>query len=135
MARTADCTRSSWSAKATPSRPERGTMATRSITPRSVSMARRPGVSLQELEQQIDGVIAEVIDKGVTAEELERAKTRLIADATYAADSQATLARWYGTVLATGGTIKDVQEWPSRIKAVTAEAVRDAAQHWLDKRR
>jgi zinc protease len=97
--------------------------------------APRPGVSLPDLEQQIDGVLAEVIDKGVTAEELERAKTRLIADATYAADSQATLARWYGTVLATGGTIKDVQEWPSRIKAVTAEAVRDAAQHWLDKRR
>ena len=97
--------------------------------------APRPGVSLQDLEQQIDGVIAEVVDKGVTAEELERAKTRLIADATYAADSQATLARWYGTVLATGGTIKDVQEWPGRIKAVTAEAVREAAQHWLDKRR
>src|SRR4029079_11473882 len=87
------------------------------------------------VEQEVDGRIAEVVDKGVTAEELERAKTRLIADATYAADSQATLARWYGTVLATGGSIKDVQEWPSRIKAVTAEAVRDAARHWLDKRR
>ena len=35
-------------------------------------------------------MIADVIAKGVTAEELERAKNRLIADAIYAQDSQAT---------------------------------------------
>jgi zinc protease len=97
--------------------------------------ATRPGVSLPDLEKQIDEVIAEVIDKGVNAEELERAKTRLIADAIYAADSQMELARWYGSTLTTGGTIKDVQEWPDRIKAVTAQQVQDAARHWLDKRR
>jgi zinc protease len=97
--------------------------------------APRPGVSLTDVEQQIDGVIGEVADKGVTAEELERAKTRLIADATYAADSQAALARWYGTALTTGGSIKDVALWPTRIKAVTAQAVQEAARQWLDKRR
>jgi zinc protease len=95
----------------------------------------RPGVSLPELERQIDAVIGEVIAKGVSAEELERAKTRLIADAIYAADSQTALARWYGTTLTTGGSVKDVQSWPARIKAVTAQAVQDAARHWLDKRR
>ncbi len=51
---------------------------------------------------------------------LERAKTRLVADAIYAQDSQATLARWYGAALATGQTIRDVQEWPERIEAVSA---------------
>ena len=40
-----------------------------------------------------------------TAKALERAKTRLVADAIYAQDSQATLARWYGASLATGQTI------------------------------
>jgi zinc protease len=97
--------------------------------------APRPGVSLADVEQQIDGAIGEVADKGVTAEELERAKTRLIADATYAADSQAALARWYGTALTTGGSVKDVALWPTRIKAVTAQAVQEAAREWLDKRR
>jgi zinc protease len=97
--------------------------------------APRPGVSLPELEKQIDVVIDDVIDKGVSAEELERAKTRLIADAIYAADSQASLARWYGSTLATGGKIEDVQSWPGRIKAVTAKDVQEAARRWLDKRR
>jgi zinc protease len=97
--------------------------------------APRPGVELTDLEKQMDDVITEVADKGVSAEELERAKTRLIADAIYAADSQAALARWYGTALTTGGTVKDVQSWPTRIKAVTANAVQEAARHWLDKKR
>jgi zinc protease len=95
----------------------------------------RPGVTLPELESDIDSVIAELIDKGISAEELERAKTRLIADAVYARDSQTELARWYGAALTTGSTVDDVKDWPERIKAVTAAQVQDAARHWLDKRR
>jgi zinc protease len=97
--------------------------------------APRPGVTLPQLEAAVDAVIAEVIDKGVTAEELERSKTRLIADAVYAHDSQASMARWYGGALMSGSTVEDVNRWPDRIKAVTAQQVRDAARHWLDKRR
>jgi zinc protease len=32
-------------------------------------------------------------------------------------------------------TIDSVRTWPDRIRAVTAEAVRDAARQWLDKQR
>jgi zinc protease len=95
----------------------------------------KPGTSLAQLEDAIDAVIAEVAQNGVTADEVARAKTRLIADAVYAQDSQGTLARWYGAALTTGGTIEQVQGWPDRLKAVTVEQVRDAARHWLDKRR
>ena len=95
----------------------------------------RPGVTLPQLEADVDAVIAEVIAKGVTDEELERAKTRLIADAVYAQDNQASMARWYGAALTTGATVNDVQHWPDRIRAVTAEQVQDAARQWLDKRR
>jgi len=52
----------------------------------------RPDVTLQQFEAEADAVIAEVILKGVTAGELERTKSRLIADATYAQDNQATMA-------------------------------------------
>jgi len=97
--------------------------------------APRQGVTLPQLEAAIDSVIAEVIAKGVTPEELERAKTRLIADAVYAHDSQASMARWYGEALATGSTVNDIEHWPDRIRAVTAEQVQDAARQWLDKRR
>ncbi len=95
----------------------------------------RPGVTLPQLEADTDAVIAQVIDKGVTDEELERTKTRLIADALYAQDNQASMARWYGASLTTGATVNDVRHWPDRIRAVTADQVRDAARHWLDKRR
>ncbi len=100
-----------------------------------VSGTPRPNVTLQQLEEAIDSVIAELADKGVTPEEIERAKTRLVADAVFAQDSQSTLARWYGVALTTGLTVAQVQSWPERVRAVTAEQVRDAARTWLDKRR
>lgn len=100
-----------------------------------VSGTPKPGVSLRELEQAIDSVIAEVIARGVTADELVRAQNRLIADAVFALDNQATLARWYGVALTTGSTVERVTTWPERIRAVTAEAVQQAARTWLDKRR
>jgi zinc protease len=93
------------------------------------------GNTLAQLETGMEGVIAELADKGVTAEELERSKTRLIADSIYAQDSQSTLARWYGAALTSGLTVDSVRTWPERIHAVTADQVRDAARHWLDNRR
>jgi len=95
----------------------------------------KPGVSLPQLEAAIDGILAELIAQGVSGDELERAKTRLIAEAVYAEDNQATLARWYGSALATGQTAENVRAWPDRIRAVTAEAVQNAARTWLDRRR
>ena len=97
--------------------------------------APRQGVTLPQLETEIDAVIADIIAKGVSAEELERVKSRLIADAVYAQDNQASMARWYGGALMTGATVNDVRRWPDRIRAVTAEQVQDAARRWLDKRR
>jgi zinc protease len=90
---------------------------------------------MEKLDNAIDGVLARFLADGVDAAGLERAKTRLIADAIYAQDSQAMLARWYGASLATGLTIADVQAWPSRIEAVTAHDVIEAARKWLDSRR
>ena len=95
----------------------------------------QPGIPFATVEAAIDDVIATVIEKGVDAEELDRAKTRMIADAVYAQDNQAALARWYGVALTTGSTVEDVKAWPDRIRAVSADAVREAARTWLDRRR
>ena len=101
----------------------------------SLSVSPKPGVEFSQIEQVIDGVIADVIQNPARAEDLERVKTQLIAEAIYAQDNQATLARWYGGALTTGLSIDDIRSWPDRIRAVTAEQVRDAAQKWLDKKR
>jgi len=95
----------------------------------------RPGVTLAQLEDALDTAIAEVAEAGVTKDEMERSMTRLIADAVYAQDNQATLARWYGAALTSGLTVDQVRQWPERIRAVTPDQVREAAKAWLDKRR
>jgi zinc protease len=101
----------------------------------NLSATPTPNITLQQLEAGIDAVIADMVERGVTAEELERSKNRLIADAVYAQDSQSMLARWYGSSLTTGLTVDQVKTWPDRLRAVTAEDVRNAARQWLDKRR
>jgi zinc protease len=95
----------------------------------------KAGVGLPEIEAAVDAVIDEIIAKGVTADEVERAKNRMIADAVYAQDSQATMARWYGAALTTGGSVERVQSWPGRLRKVSVEEVNAAAKTWLDKRR
>jgi zinc protease len=100
-----------------------------------ISVAPKPGVEFAQVEQVIDSVISDVGQNPVRAEDLERVKTQLIAEAIYAQDNQATLARWYGGALTTGLSIDDLRSWPDRIRAVTAEQVRAVAQKWLDKRR
>ncbi|QGM96875.1 M16 family metallopeptidase [Methylocystis parvus] len=94
-----------------------------------------PDVTLDELDRAIDRVIKRFIEEPIDEAHLSRAKTRLVADAVYAQDSQASLARWYGEALATGLTIEDVASWPERVEAVTAADVTAAARKWLDKRR
>jgi zinc protease len=101
----------------------------------SIAVTPKPGVEFAEVEQAIDGVIADVGQHAVRAEDLERVKTQLIAAAIYAQDNQASLARWYGAALTTGLSVDDVRSWPDRVRAVTAEQVRAAAQKWLDKKR
>jgi zinc protease len=101
----------------------------------AISAAPKSGVEFAEIEKAIDAVIAEVAQNPVPDADLERVKTQFIAEAVYAQDSQVALARWYGAALTVGLSVDDVRSWPDRIRAVTAEQVRDAARKWLDKKR
>ncbi|WP_315744012.1 MULTISPECIES: pitrilysin family protein [unclassified Bradyrhizobium] len=101
----------------------------------SIAVSPRSGVDFAQVEAVVDGVIAELAQNPARAEDLERVKTQLVAEAIYAQDNQATMARWYGGGLTTGLSIEDIRSWPDRIKAVTAEQVRAAAQKWLQKTR
>ena len=92
-----------------------------------------PDVSLETLEAETDAFVARLPDL-IAPEDFERAKSRLVADAIYARDSQFALARWYGAALACGETVADVAAWSDRIEAVAIEDVRKAVK-WLDRRR
>ncbi|WOH52881.1 pitrilysin family protein [Bradyrhizobium sp. sBnM-33] len=100
-----------------------------------ISVTPKPGVEFAQIEDAIDKVIADLAQNPARAEDLERVKTQLIAEAIYAQDDQATLAGWYGSALTTGLSVDDIRSWPDRIRGVTPEQVREAAQTWLDKKR
>jgi zinc protease len=89
------------------------------------------GVSAEELDEAIDGVIARLREEGVTQEELDRARASYIAEFVYTSDSQSRMARHYGWRLATGMTVADVEEWPNRLKRVTVDDLREAARKYL----
>lgn len=93
--------------------------------------APAPGSDETNLEAALDDVIQDIIENGITEEELEDAKRLLIADTIYALDSQAKLARIFGVALTSGQTVKDVQEWPERIESVTREKVHEVARKYL----
>jgi zinc protease len=91
----------------------------------------KPGTDLTELEAQMDAVIAELLQNGVTAEELERVKRSAIAQAIYSLDNQRMLANIVGQSISVGQGLEDVQGWPERIQAVTAEQIQAVAQKYL----
>ena len=91
-------------------------------------------VSAEELDEAIDGVIAEVIETGVTQEELDRARNSFLADFVYTTDSQSRMARHYGWRISTGQSVADIEAWPDRLKRVTVEDVREAARKYLVER-
>ena len=98
-------------------------------------MTPAPGVSLEMLDKAFDRALTKFVQGGIEAGDLERAKTRMVADAIYARDSQSDLARWYGSSLAIGQTLRDVEEWPARIERVSAEDVTQAARRRIQRKK
>ena len=93
------------------------------------------GVSIDKLEAGVDAVLADIIAKGVTEAELDRAKKGYLAEYVYESDNQASLARRYGWSLTVGRTVKDIEEWPDRIAKVSLDDVQKVAKKYLDIRR
>jgi zinc protease len=91
----------------------------------------RGAATLAEVEAAVGAEIARLIEGGVTQEELERARNRFLRSLIFAADSQSGMARMYGSTLTTGGTIRDIVEWPDRIRKVTPDDIRNVAKKYL----
>jgi zinc protease len=91
----------------------------------------RGDASLADVEAAVNAEIARIASGGVTADELEKAKDRLVRSMIFARDKQAAMANIYGATLATGGTVQDVDKWPERIRGVTADQVKAVAVRYL----
>ncbi len=89
------------------------------------------GVTLQEAEDAMDVAVAEFIDKGVDAANLDRIKMQLRAAQIYARDNVDGIANRYGRALTSGLTVEDVQAWPDVLQAVTGEQIIAAAKEVL----
>jgi zinc protease len=98
----------------------------------SIFGAPRGAASLETVEKAIDTEIVKIIKDGISDTELEKAKNRFVRSMIFARDSQSGMANIYGSTLATGGTVKDIEEWPDRIRRVTAKQIQDAAAKYLN---
>jgi zinc protease len=88
----------------------------------------KKGVPLAEFEAAVEAIVKDVIDNGVGADAVERAKKRMQTAAIYAQDGLGGPARIVGAALASGRSLDDVQAWPDRIGAVTLDEVNQAAR-------
>lgn len=97
----------------------------------SIAATPRPGVGLDVLERAIDDALSPYLKRPPSKTELQRAKAQLIAGATFRRDSPFEMASAYASALAVGLMPYDVQQWPSRIQAVTAKDIQTAASQNL----
>jgi zinc protease len=100
----------------------------------SIYATAADGVELPKVEAAIDAVLADVAKNGVTAGELERAKSGFLADYIYESDNQASLARRYGWGLTVGRTVAQIESWPDNIAKVTLDDIKRMAGEYLELR-
>jgi len=93
----------------------------------NIVVVPQPGVSLQDAEDAMDAAVAGFMKDGVDAEQLERIKQQVRAEQIYARDNADSVANRYGSALAIGLSVQDVQDWPDVLEAVTADDIMQAA--------
>ena len=88
----------------------------------------QPNVTLQEAEDAMDAALDQFMTDGVDPEQLERIKQQIRAEQIYARDDADSVANRYGSALAIGLSVQDVQDWPDVLEAVTADDIMQAAR-------
>ena len=86
---------------------------------------------LEAVETAVDTEIGKIVKDGISDSELEKAKNRYLRSLIFARDNQSGMANLYGGALATGSTVKDIAEWPNRIRAATTKQVQAVAAKYL----
>lgn len=90
--------------------------------------------TLEELEQLVNAQIKDVIQNGVTEQEVLDAIQRMQDAAIYARDSLSGPAMTFGYAITTGSTIDDIENWPALIAKITPDDVQRVAKTYLDEK-
>jgi zinc protease len=90
-----------------------------------------PGIPPEQVEAVLDKAIADIGDKGITQDELDRAKFTLEARRVFESDNQMSLARRYGEAVALGRSIADLDDVPRRIQAIGVDDIKQVAREYL----
>lgn len=86
----------------------------------------RPGVDLDTLAAAVLAEAERFLQEGFDVGELDRLKSRMLANAVFARDEMKTGAWTIGAALAAGHPLSAVEDWPERVRAVTEQDVMDA---------
>lgn len=81
-----------------------------------------PGVTLETLEAALESFIQDILQKGISAKEVESAKRRMLATFKYAKDNVFSGSE-IGATLARGRSMDEVEYMPDYLNAVTTEDV------------
>ena len=92
----------------------------------TIAAASRPSKSPQDLEKALRATLQDVASRGLDAGRVENAKQRLQRSALFAREGLMMPGYAFGMALTTGHSVKDVEEWPDRINAVTTQDVNAA---------
>ncbi len=95
----------------------------------------KPDADVASVEAVFDRELEAALRDGFDDSDIARAKKGLVAAAVYARDGIGAGARAFGRAFTQGRTVEDVEAWPDRIAAVTAEQILAAAKSVLDRRR
>ncbi len=89
------------------------------------------GKTITELEAALRAELKRVQDEGISAEELARVKTQIIAAQTYKRDSLMAQAMEIGAAEATGFSWRDIETQLQQLKTITAEEVQAVAKKYF----
>ncbi|WP_090720651.1 pitrilysin family protein [Nitrosomonas sp. Nm166] len=90
------------------------------------------GKTVTEMEQALRGEIEKIVQQGVTEEELARVKAQVVASHVYQRDSIFSQAMQIGRLESIGLSFRDIDLMLEKLKAVTAEQIRDVAKKYFN---
>ena len=94
----------------------------------------KEGVGFDRISEAVNEEIKQLVEGGISKEELQRAQNLLRASEIYARDSLKAMAFVYGKVLTTGKDINYVDQWSQMITDITEEQVIEAAKYVLQQK-